>query len=136
MVVSGSGTRPGSLKNILDEEHQQKHRLIRERTGTGSIPGSLNLSPQRPLFLDRSRAIELPYGPFFLARIRGVGVVFRPFPVPERQSFRPPTRLLVYSDQHLRNTLVSIPEQNGSVNRWNSPHRWRFGRRLGACAPT
>ena len=28
MVVSGSGTRPGSLKNILDEEHQQKHLVF------------------------------------------------------------------------------------------------------------
>jgi len=30
---------------------------------------------------------------------------------------------------------VSIPEQNGSANRWNSPQGLRSGRRLGACAP-
>ena len=30
---------------------------------------------------------------------------------------------------------VSIPEQNGSVNRWNSPQRLGSAGRLGACAP-
>jgi hypothetical protein len=30
---------------------------------------------------------------------------------------------------------LSIPEQNGSVNRWNNPQRLGSVRRLGACAP-
>lgn len=33
-------------------------------------------------------------------------------------------------------TRVSIPEQNGSVNRWDSPQFLGSVRRLGACAPT
>ena len=30
---------------------------------------------------------------------------------------------------------VSIPERNGSVNRWNNPQRAGSGMRLGTCAP-
>jgi len=104
-VASGSGTKPGTTKDLGSEETLEKHRLIRERTGTGGLAGSLNLHPQRRVYLDRSMAIELPYGPFWLARIRNVNVVFRPWPVPETSVVPPVRQLLVYSDHHLRDTF-------------------------------
>jgi len=103
-VRSGSGTRAGSKKQVLDDRHQEKHRVIKELTGTGSMPGSLNLHPQSRLWLRRSKAIDSPIGPLFSARLRGIPVVFRPWP-PEIQIGAPPRRLLVYSDRHLRDAL-------------------------------